>query len=113
MHQSKFQNNQNFFTFSFTTLNFINKTKSEYSYILENFYPEWISAKNGSYISFTNVPSGEYNFRVKWTNEDGIWNKDEHSIFIKVKPAWYASIFAFISYFILFISEIYVADRNL
>ncbi|MBI9066771.1 MAG: response regulator [Salinivirgaceae bacterium] len=103
--------NQNFFSFSLTTLNFHNKTKTEYAYILENFYPEWIKVKNGRNISFTNVPPGEYNFRVRWTNEDGIWNKEEHSIFIKIKPAWYQTILAYICYFIVILSLTIVVFR--
>jgi signal transduction histidine kinase/DNA-binding response OmpR family regulator/ligand-binding sensor domain-containing protein len=98
------QHNQNFFSFSLTTLNFQNKTKTEYAYILENFYPEWTKVKDGRNISFTNVPIGKYKFKVRWTNEDEIWNNDERSIFIEIKPAWYQTIIAYIFYYLIILS---------
>lgn len=95
------KHNQNFFTFSFTTLNFHNKTKTKYSYILENFYPEWTHVKSGRNISFTNVPPGQYRLRVRWTNVDGIWNNAEHTVYIEIKPAWYETMVAYISYYLI------------
>jgi PAS domain S-box-containing protein len=99
-------------SFEFASLDFTNTTKNRYMYKMEGFNDEWIDLGTNRYAMFTSLPSGHYIFRVKATNNDGIWSNDETSLAINVtvKPpfwqtAWFLSIIAgiliFAVYFII------------
>lgn len=93
--------NQNFFGFSFTSLNYHNKTKAKYAYKLNDFNNDWVYIKENNIPSFTNVPYGEYSFNVKWTNEDGIWSDEIKQINIVINPPWWLTWWAFVLYFLI------------
>jgi len=95
---------QNFFRFEFTTLNFHNKQKCMYAFKLENFNTDYTIIKKEGEATYTNVPPGNYIFRVKCTNEDGIWNPDIREIKLTIHPPFWKTTWAYISYvFISFI----------
>ena len=93
---------QNFFGFSFTSLNYHNKTKVEYAYKLDDFNKDWVYIKDNSVVSFTNVPPGKYIFKVRWSNEDGVWSTDQRQIRVVVNPPWWHTLWAYILYIVLF-----------
>lgn len=65
----------NFFSFTFTALDYTNPSKNQYAYQLEGFDEEWIYSGTRRYASFTNIPPGEYVLNVKASNSDGVWNE--------------------------------------
>lgn len=84
----------NIFSFDFVALHYSNPAKNQYKYILEGFDNEWIEAKNRNYASYTNIPPGEYVFRVMGSNSDGVWNPNDASIGITIiPPFWQKSWF--------------------
>ncbi len=60
--------------FHYTALSFSAPEKLRFRYKLEGFDPDWIEAGNRRVGYYTNVPAGEYRFRVMAANEDGVWN---------------------------------------
>lgn len=78
-------------TFEFAALNYRRPEKTNYSYILEGFDKEWNEVGNRRFATYSNLPAGNYTFRVKASNSDGIENNDEISIKIKVLPPWWKS----------------------
>ncbi|UOQ73965.1 triple tyrosine motif-containing protein [Hymenobacter cellulosilyticus] len=48
--------------------------KNRYAYMLENFDPDWVQAGTKREATYTNLDPGTYTFRVRATNNDGIWN---------------------------------------
>ncbi len=83
---------QNFLTFKFVALNFIHSEKNQYAYILEGFDKEWTNAGNKREATYTNIGPGEYVFRVKASNNDGIWNEEGTSLKLVILPAWWQTI---------------------
>ncbi|TAF35778.1 MAG: GAF domain-containing protein [Cytophagales bacterium] len=81
---------QNVFSFDFVALNFRLSQKNNYAYMLENFDEDW-SFTNGKnrVASYTNVPPGEYVFKVKASNNDGVWNTTITEIRISIKPPYW------------------------
>lgn len=66
--------------------------KAGYLYRLEPFDKEWIEADGSSPVAtYTNLPAGDYVFRVKARNSDGVWNEHGYSLDIKVLPPWWAA----------------------
>ncbi len=81
----------NIFSFSFSALNFINSSKNQYSYKLEGFNKEWINIGNQNKVTFTNIDPGEYNFLVRGSNDDGIWNDEGTSLAIIISPPFWGT----------------------
>ncbi len=95
--------NQNFFGFSFTSLNYHNKSKAEYAYKLDDFNKDWVTLKDNSPALFTNVLHGEYTFNIRWTNEDKSWSNEVRTIKIVVNPPWWQTWWAYFLYLMIFL----------
>lgn len=80
----------NFFSFSFSALDYNNPAKHLYKYQLENVDKELISTtaskRNADY---TNVAPGTYRFFVKGSNNDGIWDEFGFRLIVIIAPPWY------------------------
>jgi signal transduction histidine kinase/ligand-binding sensor domain-containing protein len=92
---------QNFFSFEFVALAFTAPEKNRYSYKLEGLDKDWISSGARRYTSYTNLDAGEYVFRVRGANSDGVWNTGGTSMRIRVTPplwerAWFRALGALI-----------------
>jgi serine phosphatase RsbU (regulator of sigma subunit)/ligand-binding sensor domain-containing protein len=101
---------QNDFAFEFTAIHYSRPEKNQYAYMLEGFDEEWIY-DNRRYASYTNLDAGEYIFKVKAANSNGIWTSDPHSIKINILPPWWKTTLAYIVYVFVFISIIFSLDR--
>ena len=61
--------------FRYAGLSFIQPTKMKYKYRLEGFDTGWIEAGNRRAAFYTNLPPGDYEFKVIAANSDGVWNE--------------------------------------
>lgn len=80
---------QSFVTFEFVALNFSSPAKNKYAYKLEGLEDDWVEAGNNRIATYSNLPAGRYIFRVKASNNDGVWNNTGASIRITVLPPWW------------------------
>ena len=84
-------------TLSFASLSYCSPEKNQYAYMLEGFDRDWNYVGNQNQATYTNLPSGRYLFRVKATNNDGVWSTNEARLRIIVQPpfwwSWYAKLF--------------------
>ncbi|MFN4234454.1 MAG: two-component regulator propeller domain-containing protein [Bacteroidia bacterium] len=78
-----------FFEFEFVALDFVSPSKNMYSYKLEGFDLDWSQPSTRNYASYTNIGGGDYIFRVKGSNNDGVWNEEGVAIHIKIIPPFY------------------------
>ena len=85
---------QNVFSFEFAALDYTLPEKNQYAYMLEGFDKEWVYSGTRRFASYTNLPGGTYTFRVKGSNNDGVWNEDGAAIRIIITPppwkTWWA-----------------------
>ena len=95
------------FSLSFASLSYCSPEKNQYAYMLEGFDKSWNYCGNRSEASYTNVPSGTYTFRVRATNNDGIWSAEEARLKIVVHPPFWLSWPAKVLYVILGLLAIY------
>jgi signal transduction histidine kinase/ligand-binding sensor domain-containing protein len=81
---------QSVFSFSFVAINYTHPEKNQYAYIMEGFEKEW-NYTNASrrYVTYTNLDPGQYTFKVKASNNDGLWNDKGVSLRIIVLPPWW------------------------
>lgn len=80
---------QNVFSFKFAALNYTNSGKNQYAYIMEGFLDDWTYIGTQRTASFTNLDPGKYTFKIKASNNDGIWNEEGTSISIIILPPWW------------------------
>ncbi|MFD2162224.1 two-component regulator propeller domain-containing protein [Paradesertivirga mongoliensis] len=80
---------QNFFSFQFTALDYTKPEDNEYAYKLEGFDKDWVYIGNKRSATYTSLPPGEYVFKVKATNNDGVWNDDGAQVRVVIKPPFW------------------------
>ncbi|HEY5564373.1 MAG TPA: two-component regulator propeller domain-containing protein, partial [Rhodothermia bacterium] len=78
-------------TFDFVAFHYANPSGNQYAYKLEGFNDDWVYVGDQRTASFTNLEPGEYTFRVKAANSDGIWNEEGASIRVIVEPPFWAT----------------------
>lgn len=83
---------QSMLTFYFAVMDFTHPVKNQYAYQMENFDNDWIYSGNKWEATYTNLNPGNYIFRVKGSNCDGIWNNKGISINITILPPWWQTI---------------------
>ena len=83
---------QSLFTFRYTGLNYLNPEKNQYAYQLAGFDQDWNHVGTRREATFTNLNPGTYVFRVKASNNDGIWNERGASITVVILPPWWKTL---------------------
>jgi ligand-binding sensor domain-containing protein/signal transduction histidine kinase len=81
----------NFITFEFLALHYANPKKNCYAYKLEGFDDEWNYINHRHYATYTNLPPGNYVFKVKAANNDGVWTKNEAELNITIEPPFWST----------------------
>jgi signal transduction histidine kinase/ligand-binding sensor domain-containing protein/DNA-binding response OmpR family regulator len=87
---------------NFLSPNYINPKNCKYSYILEGYDKEWnFTTSNVYFAGYKNLPTGNYTFKIKASNEDGSWNANYTSLNIEIRPSFWTSFIAIILYLII------------
>jgi signal transduction histidine kinase/ligand-binding sensor domain-containing protein len=101
---------QNDISFQFAPIHYSRPERNLIAYKLEGFNKDWVYSKL-HFASFTNLDPGEYTFRLKAANGDGIWSDKEKVIHIEILPPFWRTTFAYIWYGIFFVLIIFGIDR--
>lgn len=80
---------QNVITIDYAALSYQFPKKNEYQYILEGFDKEWNYVGTQRSATYTNLPAGEYTFKVIGTNNEGLWNERGATLQVTILPPWY------------------------
>ena len=75
-------------TIDFAALNYSQPEKNRYAYQLVGFDTDWITTDDRS-ATYTNLEPGQYTFRVKAANNDGVWNESGVTLGIDVVPPYW------------------------
>jgi len=99
---------QNIVSFTYAALDYTIPNKINYAYMMEGIDDDWIYVGNERKADYTNLDPGEYVFRVKGSNNDGVWNEAGSSINVIINPPFWATWWAYGIYFILFIGLLFL-----
>ena len=108
--------NQNYITIEFSSLDFTNPRKNNYSYKLTG--SEWVELKERRYVDFADLKPGNYTFAVKGSNNDLRWDENGTQITFVIKPPywntwWFLTlIFLFLLTAAYLIHKIIVAQKT-
>ena len=78
-----------FFSFEFALADFSNPVTHLYSYILEGYDKSWSTPQSIAYARYNNIPAGKYTFKVKSSAGQDIWNRQNLTLDIVVREAFY------------------------
>ncbi|MGD9099969.1 MAG: two-component regulator propeller domain-containing protein, partial [Anaerolineae bacterium] len=78
-----------FISFEFVALDYVAPAKNQYAYKMEGLEEDWVYAGTRRYAEYRNLGAGDYVFRVKGSNNDGVWNEEGIAIYITVTPPFW------------------------
>ena len=99
--------NQNVFSIEFAALDFNSPQSIQYAYKMEGFDEDWIESGSRRFVTYTNLSSGTYKFKVKSTNADGIWNENVTELAVIIKSPWWATGWAYVFYILIIVVGLY------
>jgi signal transduction histidine kinase/ligand-binding sensor domain-containing protein len=102
---------QNNISIEFAAIHYSNPSKNKSSFKLENYDEEWREAGTQRTASYPMLPPGEYIFRVKAANNNGVWNEEGATLRIIINPPWWNTFWAYGLYLILFALAVFASDR--
>jgi len=105
----EYQNNN--LSFDFIAFNFRDALKNQYAYKMEGYDEDWIYAGTRRFASYTNLREGNYTFRVKAANSDGIWNEVGARMSFKIFPPIGRTWYAYLLYVILISCSVYFFSK--
>lgn len=89
---------QSVFTIGFQAIQFPFAGKCQYNYMLEGYDEKWNQAGTNNAATYRQLPPGDYTFKVKASNSDGVWSEQIASIQIEIIPPFWKTIWAYILY---------------
>ena len=105
------EHHEKMLTFEFVGLHFVDPARNTYAYQLEGFNDDWVAAGTENTATFTNLDPGEYTFRVKAANSDGVWSESNASLRITIRPPWWQTNWAYGMYALFLVAGVVVVDR--
>ena len=101
----------NFITFEFAALDYVNPAKIDYAYRLVGIDNDWVYSGNSTKASYTNLPPGDYMFEVKATNSDKVWSNEVHSVSLIINPPFWRTWWFNTSLVFLFVATFYFIHK--
>ncbi len=89
---------QSVFSFEFAALNYYGTESNRYAYKLDGFDLNWNQIGFERKATYTNLGAGEYYFRVKAANNDGVWNEQGVELRLTITPAPWRTWWAYLLY---------------
>jgi signal transduction histidine kinase/ligand-binding sensor domain-containing protein/DNA-binding response OmpR family regulator len=102
-----FPHDENFLSFEFVALNYSSTERNQYAYKMEGIDTGWVYSGSRRFASYPNLDPGEYVFRVKGSNNDGVWNEVGTSVAIIISPPWWKTWWAYTLYSLIFVFSLY------
>ena len=108
--EGSFKYAENNITFNFTTPEYSKYVNAEFQYMLQGMQDEWSEWSSRPFISFKNLPPGDYVFKVRAKTGNSLSENTAEYKFTILKP-WYATTLALIIYLIIALIAAYMINR--
>jgi len=102
----KLSHKDNYITFNFTEIAQTQIRKIRYQYKLDGLDKNWNYPTDRTEVSYGNLSSGKYAFRVKAINSEGVWS-NEVSYEFSILPPWWATWWFYLLLAVFAILSIY------
>jgi DNA-binding NtrC family response regulator/ligand-binding sensor domain-containing protein len=104
-----------FFQFEFAALDYAAPEQNQYAYKMEGLDDDWIYTNaQKRFASYTTLPSGKYTFRVRGSNNHGVWNDAGPAISLIIAPPfWQTWWFRMLGIIVLVSISFYIYNRRM
>lgn len=102
-----FPANRKLFSINFSVINYLSGKRNQFAYKLEGFDEDWLYSTQAVSLrgaTYSNIPPGEYIFKVKACNNNGRWSVTPTEFFVHIIPMWYQTWWAKTLFAILILS---------
>jgi len=99
-------------SFSFAALSFADSRRNRYAYTIEGLTDDWIDIGNRHEVTVSNLRPGSYVFRVRGSNNHGVWNEQGAALAITMRPPWWQSWWFRVPMLLLLLGLGYVWKRT-
>jgi signal transduction histidine kinase/streptogramin lyase len=82
----RFSHSDNYLSFEFAALDYTIPEKNQYAYRMEGLDKDWVYAGSRRHADYPDLRPGDYVFRVRGSNNDGVWNDDGAAVFFTIEP---------------------------
>ncbi|MCO6475335.1 MAG: response regulator [Phaeodactylibacter sp.] len=101
------------FAFEFVAPNFEGAEKIKYAYQLEGANEQWqYTNANRRYAAYTSLPPGDYVFKVRATDKEGVWNGEVTELKVEILPAPWETFWAYLLYALLLGGAVFFIRRH-
>lgn len=101
------------FSIEFSALHYADPKRNKFTYKLEGFDKDWVATDaDKRFATYTNLDSGEYVFRVKAANKDGVWNEEGATLHITITPPFWKTWWFRFAVATFLLGSGYIAYRN-
>jgi signal transduction histidine kinase/ligand-binding sensor domain-containing protein len=88
---------QSSISIDFAALSYTAPEITSYMYRMEGLEKNWTTIHSNRRVYFTNIPPGEYHFKVKAAIND-VWNQDVKELTVRILPPWWRTTWAYLAY---------------
>ena len=92
----------------FVALEYTGADKIKYAYLLEGWDKNWTYLNNMRTANYSRLSEGNYTFKIKIANADGIWSSETRLLKVIVLPPWFRTWWAYCIYAFAFLGGIYL-----
>jgi ligand-binding sensor domain-containing protein/signal transduction histidine kinase len=83
---------QNYLSFDFAALDYAAPAKNQYAYKMEGFEADWVAAGARRHADYPDLKPGTYTFRVRASNNSGVWNEQGTAVQITITPPFWQTL---------------------
>ncbi len=105
------KHDQSVFTIDFIAVNYSYPARNEFAYYLQGFEASWNYVGNKHSATYTNLAPGNYIFKVKAAEKNGVWSQTPLELRIEILPPWWKTSFAYLFYSLLLFAAIHFANQ--
>jgi diguanylate cyclase (GGDEF)-like protein len=98
-------------TFEFAALDYAAPEQNRYAYMLEGFDADWVDVGDIRRVTYTDLDGGDYVFRVKAANNDGVWNEAGLTVPVRVATPPWKTAWAYAFYLLAALSAAWIFVR--
>jgi signal transduction histidine kinase/ligand-binding sensor domain-containing protein/DNA-binding response OmpR family regulator len=111
LEKLELSHHENDLRFDYVGLHYADPSRNIYKYMLDGFDKDWVDAGTQRNATYTNLGPGNYTFKVKAANYDGVWSQEEATIKIIISNPWWSTGWAYVFYLILFAAGLLALRR--
>jgi ligand-binding sensor domain-containing protein/serine phosphatase RsbU (regulator of sigma subunit) len=85
----------------YSTLDFAMPHKNHYKVFLEGYDEAWQPVTDQNFVTYSNLPAGDYVLKILGSNSDSVWNHQPTELYVTVHPPLWQTTYAFVFYIII------------